>query len=47
VRACGFEVDAVDLSEVAKAEGCATCLSILVPSAIVEGPSRIAASAER
>lgn len=33
VRARGFEVDAVDLSEFAKAEGCATCLSILVPVA--------------
>jgi dimethylargininase len=30
VRGRGFEVDAVDLSELAKAEGCATCLSILV-----------------
>jgi dimethylargininase len=37
VRARGFEVDAVDLSELAKAEGCATCLSILVPNAIVRG----------
>jgi dimethylargininase len=26
----GFETDAVDLSELAKAEGCVTCLSILV-----------------
>lgn len=31
IRARGFEVDVVDLSEFAKAEGCATCLSILVP----------------
>jgi dimethylargininase len=31
VRGRGFEVDAIDLSEFAKAEGCATCLSILVP----------------
>lgn len=31
VRARGFQVDTVDLSEFAKAEGCATCLSILVP----------------
>lgn len=31
VRARGFEVDAVDLSEFAKAEGGATCLSLLVP----------------
>jgi dimethylargininase len=31
VRARGFEVDEVDLSELAKAEGSATCLSILVP----------------
>lgn len=30
VRARGFEVDVVDLSEFAKAEGSATCLSILV-----------------
>ena len=37
VRARGFAVDAVDLSEFAKAEGCVTCLSILVPSAILEG----------
>lgn len=29
VRARGFEVDAVDLSEIAKAEGSATCLSLL------------------
>jgi dimethylargininase len=36
VRARGFEVDAVDLSEFAKAEGCVTCLSLLFPSAIVE-----------
>ena len=28
----GFTVDATDLSEFAKAEGCVTCLSILVPS---------------
>lgn len=28
----GFDVDAVDLSEFAKAEGCVTCLSILVPT---------------
>ena len=28
----GFDVDAIDLSEFAKAEGCVTCLSILVPS---------------
>ena len=41
VRARGFEVDAVDLSEFAKAEGCVTCLSILIPNAIV------ASSAER
>jgi len=40
-RARGFEVDAVDLSEFAKAEGCVTCLSILIPNAIV------ASSAER
>lgn len=33
VRGRGFEVDVVDLSEFAKAEGCATCLSILVPRA--------------
>lgn len=33
VRARGFEVDAVDLSEFAKAEGAATCLSLLVPGA--------------
>jgi dimethylargininase len=32
IRARGLEVDAVDLSEFAKAEGCVTCLSILVPS---------------
>jgi len=31
VRARGFEVDVIDLSEFAKAEGCVTCLSILVP----------------
>lgn len=31
VRGRGFQVDTVDLSEFAKAEGCATCLSILVP----------------
>lgn len=31
VRGRGFEVDAVDLSELAKAEGAATCLSLLVP----------------
>jgi dimethylargininase len=31
VEARGFRVDALDLSELAKAEGCATCLSILVP----------------
>jgi dimethylargininase len=37
VRARGFGVDAVDLSEFAKAEGCATCLSILVTNAIVQG----------
>ena len=33
VRGRGFEVDTVDLSEFAKAEGCVTCLSILVPTA--------------
>lgn len=33
VRARGFHVDSVDLSEFAKAEGSATCLSILVPRA--------------
>lgn len=32
LRTRGFDVDAVDLSEFAKAEGCATCLSILVPA---------------
>jgi dimethylargininase len=32
IRARGFEVDVIDLSEFAKAEGCVTCLSILVPS---------------
>jgi dimethylargininase len=32
VRKRGFEVDVVDLEEFAKAEGCATCLSILVSS---------------
>jgi len=31
VRRRGFHVDAVDLSEFAKAEGSATCLSIIVP----------------
>lgn len=31
VRQRGFEVDPVDLSELAKAEGSGTCLSILVP----------------
>jgi dimethylargininase len=31
VKSRGFDVDAVDLSEFAKAEGCVTCLSILVP----------------
>ena len=31
IRARGFEVDVIDLSEFAKAEGCVTCLSILVP----------------
>lgn len=31
VRGRGFHVDAVDLSEFAKAEGCGTCLSLLVP----------------
>jgi dimethylargininase len=36
VRARGFGVDVVDLSEFAKAEGCVTCLSILVPSATLE-----------
>jgi dimethylargininase len=36
VRQRGFAVDAIDLSEFAKAEGCVTCLSILVPSAILE-----------
>jgi dimethylargininase len=30
VRQLGFEVEAVDLSEFAKAEGCVTCLSILL-----------------
>ena len=30
VRARGFDVDSVDLSEFAKAEGCVTCLSILI-----------------
>lgn len=30
LRGLGFDVDAVDLSEFAKAEGCVTCLSILV-----------------
>ena len=37
IRARGFEVDVIDLSEFAKAEGCVTCLSILVPSAGTEG----------
>ena len=32
IRERGFDVDAVDLSEFAKAEGSATCLSILVPT---------------
>jgi dimethylargininase len=32
LRGRGFDVDAVDLSEFAKAEGCVTCLSILVPA---------------
>jgi N-dimethylarginine dimethylaminohydrolase len=32
VRKRGFEVDVVDLEQFAKAEGCATCLSILVTS---------------
>ena len=36
VRGRGFVVDEVDLSEFAKAEGCATCLSILVPSPKVD-----------
>ena len=31
VRSRGFDVDSADLSEFAKAEGCVTCLSILVP----------------
>jgi dimethylargininase len=31
IRRRGFDVDAVDLAELAKAEGCVTCLSILVP----------------
>jgi dimethylargininase len=31
VRRRGFETDAIDLSEFAKAEGCVTCLSILIP----------------
>lgn len=31
VRARGFDVDTVDLSEFAKAEGSATCLSLLLP----------------
>ena len=30
VQRLGFEVDSVDLSEFAKAEGCVTCLSLLV-----------------
>ena len=30
LRGLGFDVDAVDLSEFAKAEGCVTCLSILL-----------------
>lgn len=34
VRSRGFHVDTVDLSELAKAEGSATCLSILVPRAL-------------
>ena len=37
IRARGFEVDVIDLSEFAKAEGCVTCLSILVPSTRTEG----------
>lgn len=31
IRGRGFEVDVIDLSEFAKAEGCVTCLSVLVP----------------
>lgn len=31
VLSLGFDVDSTDLSEFAKAEGCVTCLSILVP----------------
>ena len=34
IRARGYEVDVIDLSEFAKAEGCVTCLSILVPSLV-------------
>ena len=37
VRGRSFEVDLIDLSEFAKAEGCVTCLSILVPSARIGG----------
>lgn len=36
VRKRGFQVDPVDVSEFAKAEGCVTCLSILVSAAILE-----------
>jgi dimethylargininase len=37
IRARGFVVDVIDLSEFAKAEGCVTCLSILVPGQRTEG----------
>ncbi|MDB4942091.1 MAG: ddaH [Labilithrix sp.] len=36
----GFTVWTTDLSEIAKAEGSATCLSILVPDGAIEAPSR-------
>jgi dimethylargininase len=38
LRARGLDVDAVDLSEFAKAEGCVTCLSILVPARTNQPP---------